>query len=520
MAWDPPSPSGSGPFASPGPTERPATDSPWTSPGLPAPIIGTPQTFISYRRKHRTVVTRLDARLRDDLGTTNVYRDTEDLIVGEDFEARVFEQIHASDAVIVVVGTGWEAGAGSRLDEPHDFVRREVAAALTPDSPPAALPLLLDGATFPEPLPPELEGILRLHRLETTSDELLSPESPSYQGLLVGIWETKRRRTPHGVLVFGGESTVAYAAVENLVSEMKKRRLVDAVELTRYACNAQVLSRRTTRRLSKKYHDVIIVIDPDSAHSPDFLARLRAIARRRDLKVAVLAVGGTLTLIGDVARGEGGLSDLPAEVADVLRELRPTTLVDDVSKFVSWRATTSVATNAAVGGAGIGLATLAAILFWPPGPDPPDPIALAGRWDVEEFTVEQEGTDGSFRPIPGGTMAFEPVAADCVGSGCTVRVTAGPDFLVGTQVTPDAAGGFETEFAVDEEATIRSISGGVTCPADGADLTPSSALAFDAGMDETADRLTFAIVVSIPDSARCLAGEVRWSAEATRLPGG
>lgn len=520
MSWDPPSslppPSGSGPVGSSTPEELRDTGRSAPPADVPPPIIRTPRTFISYRRKQLFIVERLDARLREDLGTTNVYRDVKDLIVGEDFEDRVFEEIDRSDAVIVVVGPGWEAGASSRLDEPHDFVRREVAAALASDTCSTPLPVLLDGATFPEPLPTELRDILRMHRLETGSDELLAPDSESYQGLLVGVWESKRRRTPNGILVFGGESTVACAAIDGLVSEMKRRRLVDTVELTRYACNARVLTRRAARRLSKKYHDVIVVVDPESAQSPVLLARLRELGRRRDVKVAVLAVGGTLMLSGGVIVGEGGLKGLPGELAEVLHELGPTKLANKASQLVSWRATASVSTKVALAGAGVAVAGGAAFTIDRLTDEPS--IALAGDWRVGDFTVSQEGTDGTFRPIPGGSMSFESVDPGCDGRHCDVVVTEGPDFLIGARMSPDGEGGYSTVFAVDETQTIRRISGGVTCRSTSRDLTPVSTLDFEAGVDEVTDQLRFSIIVRIPES-ECTAGSVDWSADARRVAG-
>ena len=94
----------------------------------------TPKVFLSYRRADaRDVAEILSERLRKDLGSTNVFRDEEDLIAGQVWRDVLANTIALSDATLILVGNDWtgEQPDGSRrIDEPTDVVRVEVNRAL------------------------------------------------------------------------------------------------------------------------------------------------------------------------------------------------------------------------------------------------------------------------------------------------------------------------------------------------------------------------------------------------------
>jgi hypothetical protein len=160
-----------------------------TSPALTS----APRLFISYRRDDTSAfVAALDRRLRQDMGSRNVFRDVHDLIAGERFEVRLTDEIEHSDIVLVVIGPQWEgAGSGTsapRLARDDDFVRLEVRTALEHRPRTTPMPVLVDGATFPTVLPGDIEAIKEHHSVTLEQAELERRNAPGYQALLVGTW--------------------------------------------------------------------------------------------------------------------------------------------------------------------------------------------------------------------------------------------------------------------------------------------------------------------------------------------
>jgi hypothetical protein len=108
--------------------------------------------FISYRRDDTgPVASTLHEGLRARFGPAAVFMDVAGIEPGEDFGAVIDEKVGFCDALIAVIGTGWLASADAagrrRLDDPSDWVRLEIAAAL--DRGIKVIPLLVDGATLP-----------------------------------------------------------------------------------------------------------------------------------------------------------------------------------------------------------------------------------------------------------------------------------------------------------------------------------------------------------------------------------
>lgn len=122
-----------------------------------------PSLFISYRRDDSAgFAGRLTDALEQRLGAGSVFRDVDDIRPGDDFEAVIERGLQQVQAVLVVIGPGWlEAAADGRrrLDQPDDFVRREVESALASGKP--VVPILVGGASMPDAaaLPPALRGL-------------------------------------------------------------------------------------------------------------------------------------------------------------------------------------------------------------------------------------------------------------------------------------------------------------------------------------------------------------------------
>jgi hypothetical protein len=121
--------------------------------------------FLSYRRDDTAGrAGRLYDVLVNRFGARNVFQDVATIEPGTDFMQRVSEALAASDVALVVIGGDWvtatEPGGGRRLDDPDDFVRREVSAALAAGLP--VVPVLVAGAELPaaDELPEDLRALV------------------------------------------------------------------------------------------------------------------------------------------------------------------------------------------------------------------------------------------------------------------------------------------------------------------------------------------------------------------------
>ncbi len=120
--------------------------------------------FISYRREDTEGQARaLFQDLVAKLGRDSVFMDVDSIGLGRDFRTVLQERLATCDVMLVLIGPDWLAGKDKlgrrRLDNPGDYVRLEVAAALKRNIP--VTPLLLHGAAMPaaEQLPEDLSDL-------------------------------------------------------------------------------------------------------------------------------------------------------------------------------------------------------------------------------------------------------------------------------------------------------------------------------------------------------------------------
>ena len=108
--------------------------------------------FISYRRQDAAAAA---SRLYEDLtaryGPEDVFLDIATLQPGQDWARNLRRAVASSDAMLVLIGPQWltaqDADGRRRIDDPHDRIRSEVAAALQLDK--RVIPVLVDGAAMP-----------------------------------------------------------------------------------------------------------------------------------------------------------------------------------------------------------------------------------------------------------------------------------------------------------------------------------------------------------------------------------
>ncbi len=127
--------------------------------------------FISYRRDDSAgYAGRLYDRLTDHFSEGQLFMDIDTIEPGLDFVEVIEEAVGLCDVLIVLIGKQWltitDAIGRRRLDNPEDFVRLEIAAAL--DRNIRVIPVLVRGAAMPssEDLPTALRRLARRHALE------------------------------------------------------------------------------------------------------------------------------------------------------------------------------------------------------------------------------------------------------------------------------------------------------------------------------------------------------------------
>jgi tetratricopeptide (TPR) repeat protein len=130
--------------------------------------------FISYRREDSAGhAGRLYDSLQAYFGQESLFMDLVAIESGQNFVEAIEGAVGSSDVLIAVIGTQWLTCAGRdgrRLDDPLDFVRAELAAALARRTP--VIPVLVDGAGMPpaEALPEPLKP-LATHHAHEVSDQ-------------------------------------------------------------------------------------------------------------------------------------------------------------------------------------------------------------------------------------------------------------------------------------------------------------------------------------------------------------
>jgi hypothetical protein len=130
-----------------------------------------PNVYISYRRGDSAGSTgRLAEALRTHFGTDRVFMDVDTIRLGDDFQAAIENKLETCDVLIAVVGRSWLTAADERglrrLDNPEDWVRIEIEAALNRDVP--VVPVLVEKAEIPDAgeLPDALRALARRNAIE------------------------------------------------------------------------------------------------------------------------------------------------------------------------------------------------------------------------------------------------------------------------------------------------------------------------------------------------------------------
>jgi hypothetical protein len=170
--------------------------------------------FVNYRRADAGGYSRrLYEGLRWLFGT-QLFKDTDSISGGQDFPTALRAAVASADILLAVMGADWteqrdDAGR-RRLEDPRDWVRLEIVAALSSGVP--VIPVLLPGASMPaaERLPADIRPLARLIPHPLNSDEWAS----DVEALAL---ELERRGMPRQRTPIGPRNVHLLAAAESLV---------------------------------------------------------------------------------------------------------------------------------------------------------------------------------------------------------------------------------------------------------------------------------------------------------------
>jgi TIR domain len=127
--------------------------------------------FISYRRDETAYPAGwLYERLADHFGKSRIFKDVDSIQLGDDFVEVITSAVGSCDVLLALIGDQWltitDEHGKRRLDDPEDFVRLEIEAALARDV--RVVPILVEGATMPsaDELPAGLAMLARRQALD------------------------------------------------------------------------------------------------------------------------------------------------------------------------------------------------------------------------------------------------------------------------------------------------------------------------------------------------------------------
>jgi hypothetical protein len=129
------------------------------------------KVFISYRRDDSAgYAGRVRDRLERELGRDLLFMDVDAIPLGSNFSKVLHEEVANCGVLLAMIGPNWsdarDEHGNRRLDDPNDFVRIEIAAALHRNVP--VIPILLEGARIPKAtqLPEDLKELALRNGME------------------------------------------------------------------------------------------------------------------------------------------------------------------------------------------------------------------------------------------------------------------------------------------------------------------------------------------------------------------
>ena len=130
--------------------------------------------FINYRKDDSSWnALALYNELQKYFSKDQIFKDFNTILPGDDFVVSIDNALRKCDVLIVVIGKSWldmkDVTGKRRLDDPDDFVRLEVATALSRNI--QVIPVLFDDVQMPKPeqLPQNMSSLYRRQFVEIDS---------------------------------------------------------------------------------------------------------------------------------------------------------------------------------------------------------------------------------------------------------------------------------------------------------------------------------------------------------------
>jgi formylglycine-generating enzyme required for sulfatase activity len=174
--------------------------------------------FISYRRE----ITAGEARalfneLLEKLGKNSVFMDVDSIALGRDFRGALQKTLESCDLMLVLIGKDWadvkDEEGRPRLQNPRDFVRLEIEAALKRDI--IVTPILVQGAHMPAPeqLPAEIRDLVYRNGFELSHNRWESDFAEMIRRLNLDVAKEGRRVEQPVSTVAAPNASIAPTAV-------------------------------------------------------------------------------------------------------------------------------------------------------------------------------------------------------------------------------------------------------------------------------------------------------------------
>ena len=156
--------------------------------------------FLSYRRDDSAGhAGRLYDTLVNHFGEDHIFMDVDTIEPGDDFVAVIERAVASCQVLIAVIGRQWLARSGESirlLENPNDFVRIEIAAALERDI--LVIPVLVQRALMPSPteLPEDLSTLSRRNAFELSDYRWQFDVEELIRAVEAGLLETTKDHRP------------------------------------------------------------------------------------------------------------------------------------------------------------------------------------------------------------------------------------------------------------------------------------------------------------------------------------
>jgi len=173
--------------------------------------------FISYRRE----ITAGEARalfneLLEKLGKNSVFMDVDSIALGRDFRSALQRTLESCDLMLVLIGRDWaevkDEEGRTRLENPGDFVRLEIEAALERDI--VVTPILVQGAHMPAPehLPADIRDLVYRNGFELSHNRWESDVAEMIRRLDLDVSKASRQVEQSAAAAAAPNASIAPAA--------------------------------------------------------------------------------------------------------------------------------------------------------------------------------------------------------------------------------------------------------------------------------------------------------------------